>query len=122
MLHKMSNNHADNKEHFSARISNFLIQKIKEKANSEGKSITSVVEDAFIHYFRDELQGLCKSCRYMNGHADRFCSRCGKPLIKEAEEEYFNNFEEFWWKEEHFERVTKILKDHEMKKSQGTMR
>ncbi|MDD1728143.1 MAG: hypothetical protein LUQ50_03625 [Methanospirillum sp.] len=111
----MSNTMGDNKEHFSARISNFLIQKIKDKAKSEGKSVTAIVEDAFLQYFKDELPGLCKSCRYMNEPLDRFCSRCGKPLIEEAEAEYFNNFEEFWWKEEHFDRIVKILKDHVLK-------
>jgi hypothetical protein len=116
MLHIMSNKYGDTKEHFSARISHFLIQKIKEKAKSEGKSITTIVEDAFLQYFRDEIPGLCKSCRYMNDPTDRFCSWCGKPQVKEAEEEYFNNFEEFWWKEEHFDRIAKMLKEHEMKR------
>ena len=112
MLHNMSNKIADNKEHFSARISSFLVQKIKEKAQKEGISVTSVVEDAFLQYFRDELPGLCKSCKCMNKPTDRFCNRCGKPLVEEAWEEYFKNFEEFWKKEEYFERVKKMLDEH----------
>lgn len=105
----MSNKIEENKEHFSARISPFLVQKIKEKSKKEGRSVTSVVEDAFLQYFKDELPGLCKSCKYMNEPTDRFCSRCGKPLVEEAWEEYFKNFEEFWKKEEYLNKIELML-------------
>ena len=111
----MSANTDENKEHFSARISSFLVQKIKEKAKIEGRSVTSVVEDAFLQYFRDELPGLCKSCRFMNEPIDRFCNRCGKPLVEEAWEEYFKNFEEFWKKDEYIEKIGKMLGEHSKK-------
>lgn len=113
----MSNKEGDKKEHFSARISSFLVKKIKEKAKEESKSITTIVEEAFLQYFKDELPGLCKSCRYLNEPADRFCCRCGKPLVEEGWEEYFKNFEEFWWKDEHFERIEKIIVEHSKKKN-----
>jgi predicted amidophosphoribosyltransferase len=108
----MSTKNNDNKEHFSARISSFLVQKIKEKSKSEGRSVTSVVEEAFLQYFKDELPGLCKSCKSMNEPTDRFCNRCGKPLIEEAWEDYFNNFEEFWKKDEYLEKLKKMLTKH----------
>lgn len=111
----MSNNQGDKKEHFSARISQFLVQKIKEKAGAEGKSVTSIVEDAFLQYFKDELPGLCRSCRFMNETADRFCGRCGKPLVEDAWEDYFKNYEEFWWKEEHIKRIEKMITEHNKK-------
>jgi len=112
----MSNDKTDTKEHFSARISSFLVKKIKEKAKKENKSVTAVVEEAFLLYFKDELPGLCRSCRFLNEPADRFCCRCGKPLVEEAWEEYFNNFEAFWWRDEHFERIEKIIAEHAKKK------
>ncbi len=108
----MSTNSSEKKEHFSARISPFLIAKIKERAHNEGKSVTTVVEKAFLHFFRDELPGLCRSCHFMNEPTDRFCSRCGKPLVEEAWEEYFRNYEEFWKTDEYFDRLEKILKEH----------
>lgn len=107
----MSNKFEDNKEHFSARISAYLVQKIKEKAKNGGRSVTSVVEEAFLQYFKDELPGLCKSCKFMNEPPDRFCNRCGKPLVEEAWEDYFKNFEEFWKKDEYMERLKKLLTD-----------
>ena len=107
----MSNNTDDNKVHFSARISSYLVQKIKEKSRTEGRSITSVVEEAFLQYFKDELPGLCNSCRCMNEPTDRFCNRCGKPLIEEAWEEYFKNFEEFWKKDEYLEKIAAMVRE-----------
>jgi predicted DNA-binding protein len=98
----------EHKEHFSARISSYLVQKIKDKSRNEGRSVTSVVEEAFLQYFKDELPGLCNSCRFMNEPSDRFCNQCGKPLVEEAWEEYFKNFEEFWKKEEYLEKIAKM--------------
>jgi hypothetical protein len=108
----MSNNKDERKEHFSARVASFLVLKIREKSRKERRSITSIVEEAFLQYFKDELPGLCGSCRYMNEPADRFCGRCGKPLVEEAWEDYFKNYQEFWWKDEHLNRIEKILVDH----------
>jgi hypothetical protein len=107
----MSNKKYDNKEHFSARISPFLVQKMKEKSQAEGRSVTSVVEDAFLQYFQDELPGLCRSCRWMNDPQSRFCNRCGKPLVEEAWPEYFTNFEEFWKNDDYLDKIEKMLKD-----------
>ncbi|PKL59943.1 MAG: hypothetical protein CVV33_05240 [Methanomicrobiales archaeon HGW-Methanomicrobiales-4] len=107
----MSNKNNENKEHFSARISSFLVQKIKEKSKTEGRSVTSVVEDAFLHYFKDDLPGFCKSCQFMNEPTDRFCNRCGKPLVEDAWDEYFKNFEEFWKKEEYFDKIKNLLNE-----------
>ncbi|MFH0968867.1 MAG: hypothetical protein V1862_14410 [Methanobacteriota archaeon] len=107
----MSNKIDENKEHFSARISSFLVQKIKAKSKTEGRSVTSVVEDAFLHYFKDDLPGLCNSCKFMNEPTDRFCNRCGKPLVEDAWDEYFKNFEEFWKKEEYFEKIKNLLNE-----------
>jgi len=115
MLLTMSNKSDENKEHFSARISSILIQKIKEKSKKEGRSVTSVVEEAFLQYFKDELPGLCKSCKFMNEPTDRFCNRCGKPLIEEAWDEYFKNFEEFWKKDEYLEKLSNMLVEHSNK-------
>lgn len=109
----MSTKFEDNKEHFSARISAYLVEKIKEKAKSEGRSVTSVVEEAFLQYFKDELPGLCKSCKFMNEPPDRFCNRCGKPLVEEAWEDYFKNFEEFWKKDEYMEKLKKMIIDNQ---------
>ncbi len=119
MLHKMSNRLEENKEHFSARISSFLVQKIKEKSKTEDRSVTSVVEEAFLQYFKDELPGLCKSCKSMNEPTDRFCNRCGKPLVEEAWEDYFKNFEEFWKKDEYLEKLKNMLVEHSNKKSES---
>lgn len=115
LLHNMLHNSDETKEHFSARISSFLVQKIREKAKKEGRSVTSIVEDAFLHYFKDELPGLCTSCTFMNDPIDRFCNRCGKPLVEEAWEEYFKNFEEFWKKNEYLEKIEEMLRDRSKK-------
>ncbi|WP_319537684.1 hypothetical protein [uncultured Methanospirillum sp.] len=115
----MSNRLEENKEHFSARISSFLVQKIKEKSKTEDRSVTSVVEEAFLQYFKDELPGLCKSCKSMNEPTDRFCNRCGKPLVEEAWEDYFKNFEEFWKKDEYLEKLKNMLVEHSNKKSES---
>ena len=109
VLHKMSNNSDENKEHFSARISPLLVRRIREKSKRENRSVTSVVEEAFIRYFKNEMTGLCSSCSFMNEPADRFCNRCGKPLVEEAWEEYFHNFEEFWKKDEYLDKLADML-------------
>jgi hypothetical protein len=44
-LHKMVDGTYAHKEHFSARISSFLVLKIRDKAKKEGRFVTSVVED-----------------------------------------------------------------------------
>lgn len=111
MLHIMIHSFDEPKEHFSARISPFLVRKIKEKSKKENRSITSVVEDAFIQYFKDDLPGLCSSCSFMNEPAGRFCNRCGKPLVEEAWEDYFKIFEEFWKKDEYLDKLAEMLKE-----------
>ncbi len=81
---------------------------ILETSRKKGISISSVVEEIFFQYFRDEIPGLCRSCRSMNGPEERFCTRCGKPLSEDAEEEYFKNYVEFWKTDEYLEQIGKI--------------
>ena len=54
-----------------------------------------------------------------NEPTDRFCNRCGKPLIEEAWDEYFKNFEEFWKKDEYLEKLSNMLVEHSNKENKS---
>jgi len=76
---------ADDKAHFSSRISAVLVQKIKERAKQDNTSITAIVEDAFKQYFKDDLPGLCPYCHTQNNPEAQFCQKCGRALTEEAQ-------------------------------------
>lgn len=69
------------KKNISARVDDRIYQAVFEKAKSEGKSMTKVLESLVVNTLGINVPGSCKNCGTLNDIDSKFCNQCGMELL-----------------------------------------